>query len=195
MAVPFKRPPGGSGGNRPRPGFRPRVVEEPYRVNERITAQRVRVVGENIKVDVYPLAVALKLAQEQGLDLVEISPNSDPPVCKVTDYSKFKYEQKKKQKEIKANAQKTVVKEIRFGPNTEEHDFNFKLKHAINFLKEGSKVKAYVHFAGRSIIYKERGEILLLKFAQSLEEQGKVEQMPHLEGKRMFMLLAPKGKK
>jgi translation initiation factor IF-3 len=171
------------------------VVEEPYRVNERITAQRVRVVGENIKVDVYPLAVALKLAQEQGLDLVEISPNSDPPVCKVTDYSKFKYEQKKKQKEIKANAQKTVVKEIRFGPNTEEHDFNFKLKHAINFLKEGSKVKAYVHFAGRSIIYKERGEILLLKFAQSLEEQGKVEQMPHLEGKRMFMLLAPKGKK
>ncbi len=155
----------------------------------------MRVVGENIKVDVYPLAVALKLAQEQGLDLVEISPNSDPPVCKVTDYSKFKYEQKKKQKEIKANAQKTVVKEIRFGPNTEEHDFNFKLKHAINFLKEGSKVKAYVHFAGRSIIYKERGEILLLKFAQSLEEQGKVEQMPHLEGKRMFMLLAPKGKK
>lgn len=152
-------------------------------------------VGENIKVDVYPLTVALKLAQEQGLDLVEISPNSDPPVCKVTDYSKFKYEQKKKQKEIKANAQKTVVKEIRFGPNTEEHDFNFKLKHAVNFLKEGSKVKAYVHFAGRSIIYKERGEILLLKFAQSLEDHGKVEQMPHLEGKRMFMLLAPKGKK
>ncbi len=195
MAVPFNRPPGGPGGNRPRPGFRPRVVEEPYRVNERITAQRVRVVGENIKVDVYPLTVALKLAQEQGLDLVEISPNSDPPVCKVTDYSKFKYEQKKKQKEIKANAQKTVVKEIRFGPNTEEHDFNFKLKHAVNFLKEGSKVKAYVHFAGRSIIYKERGEILLLKFAQSLEDHGKVEQMPHLEGKRMFMLLAPKGKK
>ncbi len=197
MPVPFRsnRPPGGPGGNRPRLGFRPRVVEEPYRVNERITAQRVRLVGENIKVDVYPLAVALKLAQEQGLDLVEISPNSDPPVCKVTDYSKFKYEQKKKQKEIKANAQKTVVKEIRFGPNTEEHDFNFKLKHATNFLKEGSKVKAYVHFAGRSIIYKERGEILLLKFAQSLEEHGKVEQMPHLEGKRMFMLLAPKGKK
>jgi translation initiation factor IF-3 len=155
----------------------------------------VRVVGENVKVDVYSLPAALRLAQEQGLDLVEISPNSDPPVCKVTDYSKFKYEQKKKQKEIKANAQKTVVKEIRFGPNTEEHDFNFKLKHAANFLKEGSKVKAYVHFAGRSIVYKERGEILLLKFAQSLEQQGKVEQMPHLEGKRMFMLLAPKGKK
>ncbi|HMJ68507.1 MAG TPA: translation initiation factor IF-3 [Cyclobacteriaceae bacterium] len=185
------RPPGGS-----RPynrGFR-RVVEEPYRVNERITAPRVRVVGENIKVDVYPTSVAIKLAQEQGLDLVEISPNADPPVCKVIDYSKFKYEQKKKQKEIKANAQKTVVKEIRFGPNTDDHDFNFKLKHATNFLKEGSKVKSYVHFAGRSIVYKERGEILLLRFAQALEEWGKVEQMPHLEGKRMFLLIAPKGK-
>jgi translation initiation factor IF-3 len=185
------RPPGG--GSRPRQGFR-RVVEEPYRVNERITAPRVRVVGENIKVDVYPTSVAIKLAQEQGLDLVEISPNADPPVCKVIDYSKFKYEQKKKQKEIKANAQKTVVKEIRFGPNTDDHDFNFKLKHAVNFLKEGAKVKSYVHFAGRSIVYKERGEILLLRFAQALEEWGKVEQMPHLEGKRMFLLIAPKGK-
>lgn len=187
------------GGNRParpfnRGGFR-KQVEEPYRVNERITAPRVRVVGENIKVDVYPIHVAIKLAQEQGLDLVEISPNADPPVCKVVDYSKFKYEQKKKQKEIKANAQKTVVKEIRFGPNTEEHDFNFKVKHAIGFLGEGSKVKAYVHFVGRAIVYKERGEILLLKFAQALEEHGKVEEMPHLEGKRMFMMLAPKGKK
>ena len=176
-------------------GFRPRVVEEPYRVNERITAARVRVVGENIKVDVYPTAVAIKMAQDQGLDLVEISPNADPPVCKVTDYSKFKYEQKKKQKEIKANAQKTIVKEIRFGPNTEEHDFNFKVKHAIGFLQDGFKVKTYVHFAGRSIVYKERGEILLLKFAQALEDHGKVEQMPHLEGKRMFMHIAPKGKK
>lgn len=187
------------GSNRPsrpyvRGGFR-KVVEEPYRVNERITAPRVRVVGENIKVDVYPINVAIKLAQEQGLDLVEISPNADPPVCKVVDYSKFKYEQKKKQKEIKSNAQKTVVKEIRFGPNTEEHDFNFKVKHAIKFLEEGSKVKAYVHFVGRAIVYKERGEILLLKFAQALEEHGKVEDMPHLEGKRMFMMLAPKGKK
>ena len=135
------------------------------------------------------------MAQEQNLDLVEISPASDPPVCKITDYSKFKYEQKKKQKEIKSKAQKTVVKEIRFGPNTEEHDFNFKMKHASNFLQEGSKVKAYVHFAGRSIVYKERGEILLLKFAQALEEFGKVEQLPHLEGKRMFMMIAPKGKK
>lgn len=176
-------------------GFRQRVVEEPYRINERITAQRVRVVGENIKVDVYPIAVAIKLAQEQGLDLVEISPKADPPVCKVVDYSKFKYEQKKKQKEIKANAQKSVLKEIRFGPNTDDHDFNFKVKHAENFLKEGAKVKAYVHFAGRSIVYKERGEILLLKFAQSLESLGKVEQMPQLEGKRMYLLMTPKGKK
>jgi len=171
------------------------VVEEPYKVNERITAPRVRVVGENIKVDVYPIHQAIKIAQEVGLDLVEISPNADPPVCKVVDYSKFKYEQKKKQKEIKANAQKTVVKEVRFGPNTDDHDFNFKVKHAVNFLADGAKVKAYVHFAGRSIVYKERGEILLLRFAQALEESGKVEQLPHLEGKRMFMMIAPKGKK
>jgi translation initiation factor IF-3 len=187
------------GGSRPssRPFVRgpKRFVEEPYRVNERILAQKVRVVGENIKVDVYPTSVAIKLAQEQGLDLVEISPNADPPVCKVVDYSKFKYEQKKKQKEIKAHAQKTVLKEIRFGPNTDEHDFNFKVKHGENFLKEGAKVKAYVHFAGRSIVYKERGEILLLKFATALEELGKVEQMPKLEGKRMYLLMTPKGKK
>jgi len=175
-------------------GFR-KVVEEPYRVNERITAPRVRVVGEDIQSDVYPIQAAIKIAQEVGLDLVEISPNADPPVCKVVDYSKFKYEQKKKQKEIKANAQKTVVKEIRFGPNTDDHDFNFKVKHAINFLDDGSKVKAYVHFVGRSIVYKERGEILLLKFAQALEEYGKVEDLPHLEGKRMFMMISPKGKK
>jgi translation initiation factor IF-3 len=156
----------------------------------------VRVVGENIKVDVYPIHQAIKLAQEQNLDLVEISPNADPPVCKVVDYSKFKYEQKKKQKEIKAKTQKVVIKEIRFGPNTEEHDFNFKVKHASNFLQEGSKVKATVTFFGRSIVYKERGEILLLRFAQALEEFGKVEAMPRLEGKRMSMLLMPKvGKK
>lgn len=155
----------------------------------------MRVVGENIKVDVYPTSVAIKMAQDLGLDLVEISPNADPPVCKIIEYSKFKYEQKKKQKEIKANAQKTVVKEIRFGPNTDDHDFNFKVKHALKFLAEGAKVKAYVHFAGRSIVYKERGEILLLKFAQSLEEVGKVEEMPRLEGKRMYMMVAPKGKK
>jgi translation initiation factor IF-3 len=169
--------------------------EEPYRVNERITSQRVRVVGENIKVDVYPIQQAIKLAQEQGLDLVEISPNADPPVCKIVDYSKFKYEQKKKQKEIKAKTVKVVIKEIRFGPNTDDHDFNFKLKHAIEFLQEGAKVKATVFFAGRSIVYKERGEILLLKFAQLLEEHGKVEQLPRLEGKRMSLMVMPKAQK
>ncbi len=135
------------------------------------------------------------MAQEQGLDLVEISPNADPPVCKVVDYSKFKYEQKKKQKEIKAKAIKVVIKEIRFGPNTDEHDFNFKLKHAESFLQEGAKVKATVFFPGRTIIYKERGEILLLKFAQGLEEFGKVEQLPKLEGKRMSLMLMSKGAK
>ena len=154
----------------------------------------MRVVGDNVKVDIYPLEQALKMAKEQNLDLVEISPKADPPVCKIIDYSKFKYEQKKKQKEIKANAQKTVIKEIRFGPNTEEHDFNFKLKHAINFLEDGAKVKAYVHFVGRTIVFKERGEILLLKFAQALEDYGKVEQLPKLEGKRMTIFIAPKAK-
>jgi translation initiation factor IF-3 len=173
----------------------PQRAEEPYRINERITAPRVRLVGENVKVDVYPVFQAIKIAQEQGLDLVEISPNADPPVCKVVDYSKFKYEQKKKQKEIKSKALKVVIKEIRFGPNTDEHDFNFKLKHAINFLQEGAKVKATVFFAGRTIVYKERGEILLLKFAQGLEEHGKVEVMPKLEGKRMSMFIIPKPKK
>jgi len=143
-------------------------------------------------VDVYPLSQALKIAQEQSLDLVEISPKADPPVCKVIDYSKFKYEQKKKQKEIKAKAQKTVVKEIRFGPNTDDHDFNFKLNHARKFLNEGAKVKAYVHFYGRTIVFKDRGEILLLKFAQALEEFGKVEQLPKMEGKRMNLFIAPK---
>lgn len=179
-------------------GFRrgPHRPEEPYKVNERITAQRVRVVGENIPVDVYPIQQAIKLARDQGLDLVEISPSADPPVCKVVDYSKFKYEQKKKQKEIKAKTQKVIIKEIRFGPNTEEHDFNFKVKHASTFLQEGFKVKATVTFFGRSIVYKERGEILLLRFAQALEELGKVESMPRLEGKRMSLLLMPKvGKK
>ena len=135
------------------------------------------------------------MAKEQGLDLVEISPKADPPVCKVIDYSKFKYEQKKKQKEIKAKAQKTVLKEIRFGPNTDDHDFNFKLKHAMNFLKDGCKVKAYVHFVGRTIVFKERGEILLLKFAQALEEYAKVDQLPKLEGKRMIIMMSPKKPK
>ncbi|WP_258098439.1 translation initiation factor IF-3 [Marinoscillum pacificum] len=168
-------------------------VEEPYRVNEKIRTRQVRLVGDNVEVDVYPIEKALDIAKAQGLDLVEISPKADPPVCKVIDYSKFKYEQKKKQKEIKAKAQKTVVKEIRFGPNTDDHDFNFKLNHAIKFLKEGAKVKAYVHFVGRTIVFKERGEILLLKFAQALEEHGKVELLPKLEGKRMSIILAPKS--
>lgn len=139
------------------------------------------------------LASALSLAEKASLDLVEIAPNAEPPVCRIVDYSKFKYEQKRKQKEIKAKAQKAVLKEIRFGPNTDDHDFEFKLKHAMNFLKEGSKVKAYVQFQGRSIIYKERGEILLLKFAQSLEDYCKVEQLPLLEGKRMMIMLVPKS--
>jgi translation initiation factor IF-3 len=153
----------------------------------------VRVVGENVTVGVYSLSEALKVAESQGLDLVEISPKAVPPVCKVIDYSKFKYDQKKKQKEIKAKAHKTVIKEIRFGPNTEEHDFNFKLKHAISFLEDGAKVKAYVHFPGRTIVFKERGEILLLKFAQTLDEYGRVEQLPKLEGKRMSIFVAPKS--
>jgi len=169
-------------------------VEEPYRINERIRSPRVRVVGENVNVGVYPIEEALQMAKGMSLDLVEISPKAVPPVCKIIDYSKFKYEQKKKQKEIKAKAQKTVVKEIRFGPNTDDHDFNFKTKHALNFLKDGAKVKAYVHFVGRTIVFKERGEILLLKFMQELEDYGKVEQMPKLEGKRMTVILSPKGK-
>jgi len=149
-------------------------------------------VGDNVKVDIYDIRMALNMAKDQNLDLVEISPKAEPPVCKIIDYSKFKYDQKKKQKEIKSKAQKTVLKEIRFGPNTDEHDFNFKLKHAINFLTEGAKVKAYVHFVGRSIVFKERGEILLLRLAQELEEYAKVDQLPKLEGKRMFLMLSPK---
>ncbi|HEX8549187.1 MAG TPA: translation initiation factor IF-3 [Cytophagaceae bacterium] len=166
--------------------------EEPYKVNEKIKVPRVRVVSETIGSGVFSLSEALDMARKEGLDLVEISPGADPPVCKIIDYSKFKYEQKKKQKELKSKAHKVVVKEIRFGPNTDDHDFEFKLKHAINFLKEGAKVKAYVHFVGRSIVYKERGEILLLKFAQALEEFAKVEDLPKLEGKRMFLMLSPK---
>lgn len=137
---------------------------------------------------------ALRKAQESELDLVEISPNADPPVCKIVDYKKFLYEQKKKQKEIKAKQAQVVVKEIRFGPNTEDHDFNFKLNHAKGFLKEGSKVKAYVFFKGRAIVFKDRGEILLLRFAQELEEFGSVEQLPKLDGKKMIMMIAPKKK-
>ena len=161
-----------------------------------ITAQQVRVVGDNIQVPtVVSLKEALAMADEQGLDLVEISPKADPPVCRIVDYSKFLYQQKKKAKELKAKAVKVVIKEIRFGPNTDDHDYNFKLKHAENFLKDGDKVKAYVFFRGRQIVFKDQGEILLLRFATDLEEWGKVEQMPKLEGKRMIMILAPKPKK
>lgn len=135
------------------------------------------------------------MAEDQKLDLVEISPNAEPPVCKIIDYAKFKYEQKKKQKAIKAKAHKTVIKEIRLGPNTDEHDFNFKLKHAINFLQGGAKVKVYVHFAGRAVIFKERGELLLLKFAQALEDYGRLEQLPKLEGRRMHLFVTPKAAK
>ena len=156
---------------------------------------QVRLVGDNIEnPGIYPLREALKIADEMELDLVEISPKADPPVCKIIDYSKFLYHQKKKQKEMKAKSVKVVVKEIRFGPQTDDHDFNFKLRHAEKFLKEGAKVKAFVFFKGRSILFKEQGEILLLKLATSLEELGQVEQMPKLEGKRMTMYISPKKK-
>ena len=156
---------------------------------------QVRLVGDNVENQgVFDLRDALKLADELELDLVEISPKAEPPVCKIIDYSKFLYQQKKKQKEIKAKTVKVVIKEIRFGPNTDEHDFNFKLKHAEKFLKEGAKVKAFVFFKGRSILFKEQGEILLLKLATSLEELGNVEQLPRLEGKRMTMYISPKKK-
>ncbi len=166
--------------------------EEPYRVNEKIFAEEVRVVGDNIAVGVYPLRKALELAKNMDLDLVEISPNAKPPVCKILEYSKFKFDQKKKQKELKSKQHKIVQKEIRFGPNTDDHDFDFKVKHARKFLEEGAKVKAYVHFYGRTIVFKERGELLLLRFIQELEELGKVEQLPKMEGKRMNILLSPK---
>jgi translation initiation factor IF-3 len=151
-------------------------------------------VGDNVESAVMSTPAALALAKELELDLVEISPKADPPVCRIIEYKKFLYDQKKKQKEMKAKQQKVVVKEIRFGPNTDDHDFNFKLKHAKKFLEEGSKLKAYVFFRGRTIVFKERGEILLLKFAQELEEYGTVEQLPKLEGKRMTVLFNPKKK-
>jgi translation initiation factor IF-3 len=155
----------------------------------------VRVVGDEIETAIMSLQDALKLADSMELDLVEISPNAEPPVCKIVDYQKFLYQQKKKQKEIKAKAAKIVVKEIRFGPNTDDHDYNFKLKHAMKFLEEGAKVRAYVFFKGRSILFKEQGELLLLRFANDLEDYGKVEQLPRLEGKRMIISLSAKKKK
>ena len=167
-------------------------LKNQYRVNEQIRANEVRIVGDDIESVVMPLHKALALAEEKELDLVEISPTANPPVCRLIEYSKFLYQMKKRQKEQKAKQVKIDVKEIRFGPQTDEHDYNFKLKHAISFLKDGDKVKAYVFFKGRSILFKEQGEILLLRFAKDLEEYGKVDSMPVLEGKRMTIMLSAK---
>jgi translation initiation factor IF-3 len=194
---PFAPRPQGGANNKPQQGARGRVEKEnPNRINNEITAPMVRLVGENVEPNlVVPIRQALAMADEMELDLIEISPKADPPVCRIADYQKFLYQQKRKAKEIKAKQVKVVVKEIRFGPQTDDHDYNFKLKHAENFIKEGAKVKASVFFRGRSIVFKEQGEILLLRFATDLEEIAKVEMMPKLDGKKMNMMLAPKGKK
>ena len=163
-----------------------------HRINEQIRAKEVRIVGDDMEPAVYPIAQALKMAEDREVDLVEISPNAQPPVCKLIEYSKFLYQLKKRQKEQKAKQVKVDVKEIRFGPQTDDHDYNFKLKHAIGFLQDGDKVKAYVFFKGRSILFKEQGEVLLLRFANDLEEYAKVDQMPILEGKLMPIFLSPK---
>ena len=179
-------------------GFRGRFVprkEPEHRINQYIRVPQVRLVGDNVEVGVYPTQEAIKMAQAQQLDLVEISPNADPPVCRIIDYNKFLYDKKKKEKEMKAKSKASEVKEIRFTSNTDDHDFDFKSKHAEKFLKDGNKVKAYVQFKGRAIQFKERGELVLLKFAERLAEVGIPEGMPKLEGKRMLMVLAPKGKK
>ena len=169
--------------------------EDAHQINDKIRAQEVRLVGDNVEPGVYPTSEALKMAEEQELDLVVISDKAEPFICRILDYKKFLYEQKKKQKELKAKQVKVVIKEIRFGPQTDEHDFQFKKKHAEKFLEEGSKLKTYVFFKGRSIVFKDQGEILLLKLAQELEHVGKVDQMPKLEGKRMIMLMSPKKAK
>ena len=168
--------------------------ENPHKINEKITSNEVRLVGDNVEIGLYNLSKALVLSKEIGLDLVEISPKASPPVCKILDYKKFLYEQKKRDKNLKSKTTKVVVKEIRFGPQTDEHDYEFKKKHAIKFLNDGAKLKAFVFFKGRSIVFKEQGQILLLRLAQDLEDFGKVEQMPQLEGKRMIMLITPKKK-
>ena len=167
------------------------IQEDKHRINRKINSEELRLVGDNVEIGVYKLSQALAIANEQNLDLVEISPKAVPPVCKVMDYKKFLYEQKKREKALKSKAAKVVLKEIRFGPNTDDHDYNFKKKHAEKFLNEGAKLKAFVFFKGRSIIFKEQGQILLLRLAQDLEKIGKVEQMPKLEGKRMIMFIAP----
>ena len=182
----------------PRGTFNPRFKKEQqqeHRTNHMIRVAEVRLVGENVTVGVYPTAEALKFAQDQGLDLVEISPGAVPPVCKIIDYNKFLYDEKKKKKEMKAKSKTSEVKEIRFTPNTDEHDFEFKTKHAEKFLMDGNKVKAHVQFKGRAIMFKERGELLLLKFADRLKDVGALEGMPKMEGKRMLVMFAPKSTK
>lgn len=184
MALPNRGP-------RNNPRFQ-RQQEPEHRINERIRVPQIRLVGDNITVGVYSVQEALRIAEEQGLDLVEISPNADPPVCKVIDYKKFLYEKKRKEKEMKANSKQSEVKEIRFTPGTDDHDFDFKAKHAEKFLQDGNKVKAYVQFKGRAIMFQDRGQLLLLKFAERLAEVGTLESMPKLEGKRMFAIFQPK---
>ncbi len=169
-----------------------RNTKDQHRINERIRVPEVRLVGDNVEQGVYPIKEALQIAADLEMDLVEISPTAKPPVCRVVDYQKFLYQQKKKQKEQRAKAVKVVVKEIRFGPQTDDHDYNFKLKHAKSFLEEGAKVKAFVFFRGRSILFKDQGEVLLLRFANDLEDYARVEQLPVLEGRRMILMLAPK---
>lgn len=170
------------------------VERSPFRINNQIRIPEIRLVGDNVEVGVYPTRKALDIARSMNLDLVEISPKAKPPVCRIVDYKKFLYDKKKKEKELKAKQIKTVIKEIRFTPNTDDHDFEFKLKHAKKFLEDGSKVKAYVHFRGRNILFKERGELLLLKMADQLSDLGSIEQMPKLEGRRMIMFISPKKK-
>ncbi|MCL4116797.1 UNVERIFIED_CONTAM: hypothetical protein GTU68_052364, partial [Idotea baltica] len=170
--------------------------EAEHRINENIRIPKIRLVGDNLDdVKIYDTYKAKKWADELGLDLVEISPNAKPPVCKIIDYKRFLYNKKKKEKEIKAKTAKTVIKEIRFGPNTDDHDFDFKVKHAMKFLEDGAKVKAYVHFRGRTIVFKDRGELLLLKFLKELEEYGAAEALPKMEGRRMIVIVSPKKKK
>jgi translation initiation factor IF-3 len=182
----------------PRGTFNPRFKKEQqqeHRTNHMIRVPEVRLVGDNVQVGIYPIAEALKIAQEQQLDLVEISPGAAPPVCKVIDYNKFLYNEKKKKKEMKANSKTSEVKEVRFTPNTDDHDFEFKVKHAEKFLQDGNKVKAHVQFKGRAIMFKERGELLLLKFADRLKDVGVLEGLPKMEGKRMLVMFAPKSQK
>lgn len=188
---PFNRPSGPG-------GFRGKMMprkEAEHRINHFIRVPQVRLVGDNVTMGVYPTQEALRMAQAQELDLVEISPQADPPVCKIIDYNKFLYDKKRKEKEMKAKSKSAELKEIRFTPGTDDHDFDFKARHAENFLKEGNKVKAYVQFKGRAIMFKERGELVLLKFAERLAEIGQVEGLPKLEGKRMLMVIAPKTQK